>query len=134
MQDLVVRIVFILGNLTAKNNRAREQFFREKGSIPTLLSLFHTFSELDLRPQRPAGDGEEQPRPQKPQAPAEDVLVKLTRVLANLAIHPGAGAAMAASPSAVGLLLATLGTAPAQAAGALWAGCAEGFIGTVSSL
>ncbi|XP_016073049.1 PREDICTED: armadillo repeat-containing protein 2 [Miniopterus natalensis] len=107
-QDLVVRIVFILGNLTAKNNQAREQFFREKGSIPTLLSLFHTFSELDLRPQRPAGDGEEQPRPQKPQAPAEDMLVKLTRVLANLAIHPGAGAALAASPSVVGLLLATL--------------------------
>ncbi|EPQ18646.1 Armadillo repeat-containing protein 2 [Myotis brandtii] len=66
-QDLVVRIVFILGNLTAKNNQAREQFFKEKESIPTLLSLFRAFYELDLHPERPAGDGDEQPTPQKPQ-------------------------------------------------------------------
>ncbi|KAM7135319.1 armadillo repeat-containing protein 2 [Molossus nigricans] len=107
-QDLVVRIVFILGNLTAKNNQAREQFFKEKGSIPALLSLFHTFYRLDLHPRRPAGGGDEQPTPQKPQAQGEDVLIKLTRVLANLAIHPGIGPALAASPQVVGLLLATL--------------------------
>lgn len=111
LQDLVVRIVFILGNLTAKNNQAREQFFKEKESIPTLLSLFRAFYELDLHPKRPAGDGDEQPKPQKPQAQVEDVLIKLTRVLANLAIHPGIGPALAANPQVVGLLLATLGKA-----------------------
>ncbi|XP_059556751.1 armadillo repeat-containing protein 2 [Myotis daubentonii] len=107
-QDLVVRIVFILGNLTAKNNQAREQFFREKESIPTLLSLFRAFYELDLHPERPAGAGDERPTPQKPRAQVEDVLIKLTRVLANLAIHPGVGPALAANPQVVGLLLATL--------------------------
>ncbi|XP_016015701.2 armadillo repeat-containing protein 2 isoform X3 [Rousettus aegyptiacus] len=107
-QDLVVRIVFILGNLTAKNNQAREQFSKEKGSIPTLLSLFHTFYELDLHSRKQVGEGEEQPKARKPQAQVEDVLIKLTRVLANLAIHPGIGQAMAANPHVVGLLLATL--------------------------
>ncbi|XP_038410809.1 armadillo repeat-containing protein 2 isoform X1 [Canis lupus familiaris] len=99
-QDLVVRIVFILGNLTAKNNQAREQFCKEKGSIPALLSLFGTFHRLDLGAEKPAaGAG---------RAQAQDVLIKLTRVLANLAIHPAVGPALAADPLAVGLLLATL--------------------------
>ncbi|XP_025719449.1 armadillo repeat-containing protein 2 [Callorhinus ursinus] len=106
-QDLVVRIVFILGNLTAKNNQAREQFSKEKGSIPTLLSLFHTFYKLDLCAEKRAA-GAEQPQAPRPRAQAEDVLIKLTRVLANLAIHPGIGPALAANPHAVGLLLATL--------------------------
>ncbi|CAK7310880.1 Armadillo repeat-containing protein 2 [Vulpes lagopus] len=98
--DLVVRIVFILGNLTAKNNQAREQFCKEKGSIPALLSLFGTFHRLDLGAEKQAaGAG---------RAQAQDVLIKLTRVLANLAIHPAVGPALAADPLAVGLLLATL--------------------------
>lgn len=108
MQDLVVRIVFILGNLTAKNNQAREQFSREKGSIPTLLSLFHTFYKLDLHSGKRCGEGDERPKAPRP-AQAEDVLIKLTRVLANLAIHPGVGPAIAAHSHIVGLLLATLG-------------------------
>ncbi|XP_057596070.1 armadillo repeat-containing protein 2 [Hippopotamus amphibius kiboko] len=106
-QDLVVRVVFILGNLTAKNNQAREQFAKEKGSIPALLSLFRTFYEMDLHSRKLLGEGDEEPKAPRP-AQAEDVLIKLTRVLANLAIHPGVGAAIAAHPHIVGLLLATL--------------------------
>ncbi|CAI9164230.1 unnamed protein product [Rangifer tarandus platyrhynchus] len=106
-QDLVVRIVFILGNLTAKNNQAREQFSKEKGSIPTLLSLFHTFYKLDLHSGKCWGEGDERPKAPRP-AQAEDVLIKLTRVLANLAIHPGVGPVIAAHSHIVGLLLATL--------------------------
>ncbi|XP_026367464.2 armadillo repeat-containing protein 2 [Ursus arctos] len=106
-QDLVVRLVFILGNLTAKNNQAREQLSKEQGSIPTLLSLFHTFYQLDQCAEKRAA-GAEQCQAPRPRAQAEDVLIKLTRVLANLAIHPGIGPALAANPRAVGLLLATL--------------------------
>ncbi|KFO28656.1 Armadillo repeat-containing protein 2 [Fukomys damarensis] len=96
--DLVVRIVFILGNLTAKNNEAREHFAHEKGSIQTLLSLFQTYQQLDLHSPRPA-------RPRLP-SEAEDVLIKLTRVLANIAIHPRVGPALAAelNPSLLGPL------------------------------
>ncbi|XP_011757189.2 armadillo repeat-containing protein 2 isoform X3 [Macaca nemestrina] len=107
-QDLVVRVVFILGNLTAKNNQAREQFSKEKGSIQTLLSLFQTFHQLDLHSQKPAGQRGEQHRAQRPPSEAEDVLIKLTRVLANIAIHPGVGPVLAANPGIVGLLLTTL--------------------------
>ncbi|KAB0346857.1 hypothetical protein FD754_011714 [Muntiacus muntjak] len=107
VQDLVVRIVFILGNLTAKNNQAREQFSKEKGSIPTLLSLFHTFYKLDLHSGKRRGERDERPKAPRP-AQAEDVLIKLTRVLANLAIHPGVGPAIAAHSHIVSLLLATL--------------------------
>ncbi|KAL2792410.1 armadillo repeat-containing protein 2 isoform b [Daubentonia madagascariensis] len=107
-QDLVIRIVFILGNLTAKNNQAREQFSKEKGSIQTLLSLFHTFHQLDLHSQQQAYEGAELPQAQGPPSKAEDVLIKLTRLLANIAIHPGVGPALAANRPVVGLLLTML--------------------------
>ncbi|XP_003466063.1 armadillo repeat-containing protein 2 [Cavia porcellus] len=103
-QDLVVRTVFILGNLTAKNNQARERFSREKASIGTLLSLFQIYQQPGLP----------SPGPQQPTAglrlppEAEDVLVKVTRVLANIAIHPRVGSALAADRHVVGLLLTTL--------------------------
>lgn len=119
LQDLVVRVVFILGNLTAKNNQAREQFSKEKGSIQTLLSLFQMFHQLDLQSQKPVGQRGEQHRAQRPPSEAEDVLIKLTRVLANIAIHPGVGPVLAANPAIVGLLLTTLGEnrGPLAAAG-----------------
>nr|XP_042117946.1 armadillo repeat-containing protein 2 isoform X4 [Peromyscus maniculatus bairdii] len=101
-QDLVIRIVFILGNLTAKNNQAREVFSRERGSIETLLTLFQNFYQLDQHPPRLGPSGA------SPAAEAEDVLVKLTRVLANVAIHPRIGPVLAADPRVVDLLLTTL--------------------------
>ncbi|XP_008942295.1 PREDICTED: armadillo repeat-containing protein 2, partial [Merops nubicus] len=108
-QDLVIRIIFILGNLTAKNNQAREQFFKEKGSLNTLISLFQTYHELDLNAQRlyrgRGGEGKKHP---KHPSEAEDVLIKLIRVLANLSIHPSVGAALAAAQCVVELLITVL--------------------------
>ncbi|KAM9297532.1 armadillo repeat-containing protein 2 [Morus bassanus] len=108
-QDLVIRIIFILGNLTAKNNQAREQFFKEKGSVNTLISLFQTYHELDLNAQKwyheRGGEGKKHP---KHPSEAEDVLIKLIRVLANLAIHPSVGAALAAAHRIVELLVTVL--------------------------
>ncbi|XP_021061318.1 armadillo repeat-containing protein 2 [Mus pahari] len=101
-QDLVIRIVFILGNLTAKSNQARELFSRETGSVETLLTLFQSFYQLkENSPKLQLSEA-------RPQAEAEDVLVKLTRVLANIAIHPRIGPVLAANPRVVGLLLTTL--------------------------
>ncbi|KFZ59863.1 Armadillo repeat-containing protein 2, partial [Antrostomus carolinensis] len=108
-QDLVVRIIFILGNLTEKNNQAREQFFKEKGSVNTLISLFQTYHELDLNTQKRyherGGEGKNHP---KHPSEAEDVLIKLIRVLANLSIHPSVGAALAAAHRVVELLVTVL--------------------------
>ncbi|XP_031203665.1 armadillo repeat-containing protein 2 isoform X2 [Mastomys coucha] len=101
-QDLVIRIVFILGNLTAKSNQARELFSRETGSVETLLTLFQSFYQLEENsPKQLLSEA-------RPQAEAEDVLVKLIRVLANIAIHPRIGPVLAANPRVVGLLLTTL--------------------------
>uniref|UniRef100_A0A8C5XGB2 Armadillo repeat-containing protein 2 n=1 Tax=Microcebus murinus TaxID=30608 RepID=A0A8C5XGB2_MICMU len=99
-QDLVIRIIFIHGNLT--------QFSKEKGSIQTLLSLFHTFHQVDLHSQKQAYKGAELLQAQRPPSEAEDVFIKLTRLLANMAIHPGVDQALAASWPAVGLLLTIL--------------------------
>ncbi|NWS43890.1 ARMC2 protein, partial [Probosciger aterrimus] len=108
-QDLVIRILFILGNLTAKSDQAREQFFQEKGSINTLISLFQTYHELDLNAQKwyQEKGREEKKHPQHP-AEAEDVLIKLIRVLANLSVHPSIGAALAAAHHVVELLVTVL--------------------------
>ncbi|KAJ7423026.1 hypothetical protein WISP_35613 [Willisornis vidua] len=109
-QDLVVRIIFILGNLTAKNNQAREQLFKENGSVNTLISLFQTYYELDLNAQTRYHDREGEGKNHLKQHPseAEDVLIKLIRVLANLSIHPSVGAALAAAHRVVELLVTVL--------------------------
>ncbi|XP_043366710.1 armadillo repeat-containing protein 2 isoform X3 [Dermochelys coriacea] len=107
-QDLVVRVVFILGNLTAKNNQAREQFFKEKGSADTLISLFQTYNELDLNAKKEKHEGEENKSKQKHPSETEDVLIKLIRVLANLSIHPSVGAVLAANHRIVALLVTVL--------------------------
>ncbi|XP_064268944.1 armadillo repeat-containing protein 2 isoform X8 [Passer domesticus] len=107
VQDLVIRIIFILGNLTARNDQSREQFFKEKESVNTLTSLFQTYYELDLNEMTWHHDrkGKNQ---QKYPSEAEDVLIKLIRVLANLSIHPRVGAALVAAHPVVGLLVTVL--------------------------
>ncbi|XP_039235748.1 armadillo repeat-containing protein 2 isoform X4 [Pipra filicauda] len=108
-QDLVIRIVFILGNLTAKNNQAREQFFKEKESVNTLTSLFQTYYELDLNAQTWYHDREGKGKKHlKHPSEAEDVMIKLIRVLANLSIHPSVGATLAAAHRVVELLVTVL--------------------------
>ncbi|XP_027751353.1 armadillo repeat-containing protein 2 isoform X2 [Empidonax traillii] len=108
-QDLVIRIVFILGNLTAKNNQAREQFFKEKESVNTLTSLFQTYYELDLNAQTWYHDRQGKGKKHlKHPSEAEDVMIKLIRVLANLSIHPIIGATLAAAHRVVELLVTVL--------------------------
>uniref|UniRef100_A0A8C1C196 Armadillo repeat containing 2 n=1 Tax=Cyprinus carpio carpio TaxID=630221 RepID=A0A8C1C196_CYPCA len=95
-QDLVVRLLFTLGNLTAKSTEARERVYEEEGGIDVLLDLFQVYQETPSSPKQC-------------RAPeSEDVLVKLIRLLANLAIHPTVGTALAANTLCVQLLLEVL--------------------------
>uniref|UniRef100_A0A670HYJ0 Armadillo repeat containing 2 n=3 Tax=Podarcis muralis TaxID=64176 RepID=A0A670HYJ0_PODMU len=105
-QDLVIRIIFILGNLTAKNNRAREQFFEVQGSINTLIALFQANCEADLNTKLLKGDGDV--KNLKHPSEAEDVLIKLVRVVANLSIHPTVGTSLATNHHIVTLLITVL--------------------------
>ncbi|XP_064196512.1 armadillo repeat-containing protein 2 [Anguilla rostrata] len=100
-QDLVVRLVFTLGNLTAKNGDARERLWAEPGARDALLGLFLSYRGPDTPP---AGG----PAEAEAEGEGEDVLVKLIRVLANLSIHPDVGAALASDAQCVELLLSVL--------------------------
>uniref|UniRef100_A0ABM5G942 Armadillo repeat-containing protein 2 isoform X2 n=1 Tax=Pogona vitticeps TaxID=103695 RepID=A0ABM5G942_9SAUR len=106
LQDLVVRIIFILGNLTAKNNQAREQFFEIQDSINTLIMLFQSHWEIDCNSKLLKDDGEF--KNLKHPSEAEDVLIKLIRVIANLSIHPTIGVSLATNHQIVALLITVL--------------------------
>ncbi|XP_077366233.1 armadillo repeat-containing protein 2 isoform X2 [Festucalex cinctus] len=96
-QDLVVRLLFTLGNLTAKSDEARQRLFRCEASVDTLLRLYDDYQLREDGPTPLAGERE-----------AEDVLVKLVRVLANMCIHEDVGAALASNTTCIQLLMETL--------------------------
>ncbi|TWW68645.1 Armadillo repeat-containing protein 2 [Takifugu flavidus] len=93
-QDLIVRFLFTLGNLTASVEASRQQLFECTGCAGVLLQLYDRYQRRGGAAARAAED--------------EDVLVKLLRVLANMCIHPAVGPALAASEACVELLLETL--------------------------
>ncbi|CAJ1078131.1 armadillo repeat-containing protein 2 isoform X2 [Xyrichtys novacula] len=104
-QDLVVRLLFTLGNLTAKSDDARQQLFQCEGCMDTLLQLYSDYQRRDLSPH---WNGPPSPRKSCSPQEEDDVLVKLIRVLANMCIHPGVGPALAASTICIQLLMETL--------------------------
>ncbi|XP_063773154.1 armadillo repeat-containing protein 2 isoform X2 [Pseudophryne corroboree] len=107
-QDLVVRIVFTLGNIMAKADTAREQFYNLKGSMKTLLHLLRIYCDLDINAQRSQSVEKEETKEQKMPSEVEDVLIKLVRLLANLSVHPTVGRAMAANQYCVSHLMQIL--------------------------
>ena len=48
-QDITVRICFILGNMTAKNDDARERLYQEAKSLDVILTVLKTYLELDIK-------------------------------------------------------------------------------------
>nr|XP_040017316.1 armadillo repeat-containing protein 2 isoform X2 [Gasterosteus aculeatus aculeatus] len=106
-QDLVVRLLFTLGNLAAESDEARWRLFQCEGCVDSLLQLYDTYQRRDDSPHT-------QPRKGPPRAPPgtvqqdEDVLVKLVRVLANMCIHPAVGPALASNATCIRLLMETL--------------------------
>ncbi|CAI5683877.1 unnamed protein product [Oreochromis niloticus] len=104
-QDLVVRLLFTLGNLTAKSDEPRLELFQCNGCIHTLLWLYDIYQRKDGPPHTVVQKGASPPvRPQV----ADDVLVKLVRVLANMCIHPAVGPPVAADTACIQLLMETL--------------------------
>ena len=84
--DLVVRVLFILGNLTAKSDEARARLWllrrkeAERGSVETapvkvLVSTFLNYVDMMAMEESAAGSDEKSKEPSK----VEDVLIKLVR-------------------------------------------------------
>ena len=44
-----MRLCFVLGNLTAKNEQARLRLFQEKEGMDTLLTVLKTYDEFDAQ-------------------------------------------------------------------------------------
>ncbi|KAM5165188.1 armadillo repeat-containing protein 2 [Mantella aurantiaca] len=106
-QDLVVRVVFTLSNLTAKTNTARENFYKVKGSITTLISLLRNYCELDMKIQSSKSIQENSKDLKKP-SEVEDVLIKLVSLFANLSVHPNVGKDLAADQNCISSLIQIL--------------------------
>ncbi|XP_041814054.1 armadillo repeat-containing protein 2 isoform X2 [Chelmon rostratus] len=111
-QDLVVRLLFTLGNLTAKSDGARLQLFHCEGCTSTLLQLYDSYQRRDdslqTPPRKVPSSPSEPPAPPVSVQEGEDVLVKLVRVLANMCIHPAVGPALATNTTCIQLLMETL--------------------------
>ncbi|XP_066463609.1 armadillo repeat-containing protein 2 isoform X2 [Eleutherodactylus coqui] len=107
-QDLLVRIIFTLGNLTAKSDTARKQFYELEGSIKTLLRLLHTYCDLDKKTQSAMSSAKENPKGQQQPTEVEDILIKIVILLANLSVHPKIGDNLAADQNCVLCLMQIL--------------------------
>lgn len=114
LQDLVVRLLFTLGNLTAKCDEARLQLFRCQGCTDTLFQVYDSYQRRGASPHAPSQTAE--PSHSKSLSPLrdkqeddDDVLVKLVRVLANMCISPTVGPALATNTTCIQLLMETLG-------------------------
>jgi hypothetical protein len=92
---LAVRLLFSLGNLTARNEENREKLFEASNNLESVFGLLAYYSELDQQSSvSTAGAGAEVNAVND----SEDTLVKLIRVIANLCIHPEIGPSIAANP------------------------------------
>ncbi|MEQ2204616.1 hypothetical protein XENOCAPTIV_015895 [Xenoophorus captivus] len=109
VQDLVVRLLFTLGNLTARSSEPRQQLFQCKDCMPTLLQLYNSYQRRNVSSNTALQ--KEAPSSREPAATtlADDVLVKLVRVLANMCIHPAVGPSLATNTTCIQLLMETLG-------------------------
>ncbi|XP_074649420.1 armadillo repeat-containing protein 2-like [Tubulanus polymorphus] len=103
-EDVVVRLSFVLGNLTAKNDEARFALFHQPKMIESFLHVFKSYIDLDqkLSSVEFAASSDTD---KKDLTKVEDVLMKLVRVLANLSINEKVGAALAMNPNCHQLLL-----------------------------
>ncbi|CAL8315829.1 unnamed protein product [Lota lota] len=119
-QALVVRLLFTLGNLTARSDEARARLFGCGGCPSDLLRLYRSYLPGGGGPSvGPPGERRRRRRHHEHHHhhhhdgdDDDDVLVKLVRVLANVCVHPAVGAAMASDAACLQLLMETLERRP----------------------
>lgn len=107
-QDLVVRLLFTLGNITAKSEEARLQLFQCEGSVDLLLQIYDNYQRRDDKLHNEPQQRGTKTQTTGPAHEFDDVLVKLVRVLANMCIHPAVGPALTDNATFIQLLIETL--------------------------
>ena len=103
----MVRISFVLGNLTAKSDLSRSRLFQQPKSLDTLLAVLKYYLEIDSKSGEASKSQTEGATPDN--SKTEDVLIKVIRVIANMSINEEIGAQIATNENCVKLLLVVLG-------------------------
>ncbi|CAF1030134.1 unnamed protein product, partial [Brachionus calyciflorus] len=103
-QDLIVRIGFILGNVTGRIENSRIKFISEKYSIETILNTLKVYFNNDQQSVQNSNNNSEELNENEPNS-NEDVLIKYVRVIANLAITEEVGGVLASRPDVLEILL-----------------------------
>ncbi|XP_017784386.1 PREDICTED: armadillo repeat-containing protein 2 isoform X2 [Nicrophorus vespilloides] len=85
--EIIVRLTYTLGNVVANLDNARNKYYNEDESIKTLLLLWRIYLERTLKFCSLNDDG-------KSSTATEDVMIKIIRIVANMAINPDIGKAM----------------------------------------
>ncbi|KAF2880199.1 hypothetical protein ILUMI_26000 [Ignelater luminosus] len=87
-EEIIVRLAYTLGNILAKLDNARIKFYQEKNSITSLIYLWKIYLERTLKNCSLKVDNEEE------NGNTEDVMIKIIRVVANMAINTEIGKTM----------------------------------------
>ncbi|TYZ69003.1 hypothetical protein PybrP1_009415 [[Pythium] brassicae (nom. inval.)] len=107
---LLIRMFFVLGNLCAGNDRNRRCVaFDCRGGVDVLLRALQFYARQYVNSY--PGNSSTEAQDESGEAKSGEVLVKLARVLANLAINPEVGAELNQSSSKMAILLETLALA-----------------------
>jgi hypothetical protein len=97
---VVLRAAFVLGNLTTDSQAARACVASCPDALPTLTALLHRY--VVAEPSAPRS------KSASARASREEVVVKLVRLLANLAMHPELGPGIAAEGGVASCVLTVL--------------------------
>uniref|UniRef100_A0A1Y1L9N7 Armadillo repeat-containing domain-containing protein n=2 Tax=Photinus pyralis TaxID=7054 RepID=A0A1Y1L9N7_PHOPY len=88
-EEIIVRLAYTLGNVLAKLDSSRIRFFHEKNSISSLISLWKIYFERTLKNCSLKFDTEWEST-----SNTEDVMIKIIRIVANIAINTDIGKSM----------------------------------------
>ncbi|GFR40002.1 hypothetical protein Agub_g537 [Astrephomene gubernaculifera] len=101
---ILLRVAFVLGNLTTTSNEYREQVCNVPFALMTVMGILQRYAFGGPPAEGGAGGGGATDRLSRA-ASHEDCLVKVLRLAANLAIWPDAGHALAEEEHVAGALL-----------------------------
>ncbi|KAG2484488.1 hypothetical protein HYH03_016720 [Edaphochlamys debaryana] len=105
---ILLRVAFVLGNLTTNSSGYREQVCNVPFSLVTVVGILQRYAFGGPPPAEPGASGSAAADRLSKAASHEDCLVKILRLAANLAIWPDAGHALAEEQHVADALLALL--------------------------
>nr|XP_022913013.1 armadillo repeat-containing protein 2 isoform X1 [Onthophagus taurus] len=88
-EEIIVRLTYIMGNIVSRIDEARIKFYKEENSINSLINLWKVYLERTLKHCSLRLESEENDC-----GNTEDVMIKIIRIIANIAINSDIGIKM----------------------------------------